>query len=85
LKIEEALTAQSFGGADGPPGRQKRAEFSAAEGSPAVRIISRTQRDWELTPGNVDGIFQKIILPELRAQHDPRLLEILGRENQARG
>jgi hypothetical protein len=28
-----------------------------------------------MVPGNVDGIFQKIILPELRAQHDPRLLE----------
>ena len=59
LKIEEALTAQSFGGADGPPGRQNQPNA----------------RDWELTPGSVDGIFQKIILPELRAQHDPRLLE----------
>lgn len=30
---------------------------------------------WELHPGNVDGIFQKIILPELRLQKDPRALE----------
>ncbi len=30
---------------------------------------------WEMTPGNVDGIFQRIILPELRAQKDPRVIE----------
>ncbi len=30
---------------------------------------------WEGTPGNFDGIFEKIVLPELRAQHDQRVLE----------
>ncbi len=30
---------------------------------------------WEQTPGNVDGIFGLIILPEFRATKDPRLLE----------
>lgn len=30
---------------------------------------------WEASPGNIDGIFQKIVLPELRAQKDPRALE----------
>jgi len=30
---------------------------------------------WEGTPGNYDGIFEKILLPELRAQHDQRVLE----------
>lgn len=30
---------------------------------------------WEHSAGNVDGIFQNVILPELRAQKDPRLLE----------
>jgi hypothetical protein len=30
---------------------------------------------WEFTPGNVDGIFNNIILPEFRANKDPRLLE----------
>ena len=30
---------------------------------------------WEFTPGNVEGIFQSIILPEFRAAKDPRLLE----------
>lgn len=30
---------------------------------------------WEQTPGNVDGIFGQIILPEFRATKDPRLLE----------
>lgn len=32
-------------------------------------------KDWEQNPGNLDGIFQRIILPELRTQHDPRILE----------
>ena len=30
---------------------------------------------WEETPGNFDGIFEKTVLPELRAQRDPRVLE----------
>lgn len=30
---------------------------------------------WEDNPGNYDGIFNSIILPELRAQRDPRLIE----------
>ncbi len=30
---------------------------------------------WEGTPGNVDGIFQTIVLPELRKRQDPRILE----------
>ncbi len=30
---------------------------------------------WELSPGNVDGIFDKTVLPEFRETKDPRLLE----------
>ncbi len=30
---------------------------------------------WEAHPGNVDAIFEKIVLPELRVQKDPRALE----------
>ena len=30
---------------------------------------------WEGTPGNFDGIYEKTILPELRVQHDQRVLE----------
>lgn len=30
---------------------------------------------WENNPGDYNGIFNQIILPELRAQRDPRLLE----------
>ena len=30
---------------------------------------------WEGTPGNYDGIYEKTILPELRAQRDPRAIE----------
>lgn len=59
LKLENAIEAESFGGAVAPEGR--RAQPNA--------------QGWEMVPGSVDGIFQKIILPELRAQRDPRLLE----------
>jgi hypothetical protein len=30
---------------------------------------------WEPVPGNVDGIYRSIVLPEFRATKDPRLLE----------
>lgn len=30
---------------------------------------------WEAQPGDVDGIFQKIVLPELRVEKDARVLE----------
>ena len=30
---------------------------------------------WETVPGNVDGIYKSIILPEFRASRDPRLLD----------
>ena len=35
----------------------------------------QTVVNWENGPGNVNGIFQTIILPEFRAKKDPRLLE----------
>ncbi|MDQ3623859.1 MAG: hypothetical protein M3463_15445, partial [Verrucomicrobiota bacterium] len=42
---------------------------------------------WEFTPGAVDGIFLTIVLPELRAAKDPRLLDYwdmkIQREAQA--
>ena len=60
LKLDELITAAS-----GPADPDARRGPGGGGGS----------RDWEMVPGNVDGIFQKIILPELRAQHDPRLLE----------
>ncbi len=30
---------------------------------------------WEMTPGNLEGIYQAVILPQFRATRDPRLLE----------
>jgi hypothetical protein len=30
---------------------------------------------WEMSPGDVDGMFNSIVLPELRAAHDPRIFE----------
>ena len=43
--------------------------------------------EWELVPGNLDGIYNSIILPELRAARDPRLLDywdmLLKREAEA--
>jgi hypothetical protein len=42
---------------------------------------------WEKQPGDLDGIYNTILLPELRAQHDPRVLEYwdlrLRREGEA--
>lgn len=34
-----------------------------------------TGEGWELSPGNVDGIYLKIIQPEYRAAKDPRIVE----------
>ncbi len=52
---------------------------SALAGSPPVQALSLSEfvtvDRWEQVPGNVEGIFQKIILPELRALKDPRVLE----------
>ncbi len=31
--------------------------------------------NWEMSPGNMDGIYQKTIQPELRKQKDPRIVE----------
>ena len=31
--------------------------------------------NWEGTPGGFDGIYEKIVLPEMRAQRDPHLLD----------
>ena len=34
-----------------------------------------TVEKWEGTPGNLDGIFETIVLPELRVQRDPRVVD----------
>jgi len=51
----------------------------ALSASPVVEWMKAgefvTPEKWETSPGNVDGIFQKIVLPELRLQKDPRALE----------
>lgn len=51
----------------------------ALAGSPVVRWFGLEDfvhpGKWETNPGNYDGIFKQVILPELRAQRDPRLLE----------
>lgn len=36
---------------------------------------AESQGGWEFTPGNVEGIYQSIILPEFRATKDARLLD----------
>lgn len=33
-------------------------------------------KDWEEVPGNIDGILDKTVFPLLRAEKDPRLLEL---------
>ena len=42
-----------------------------------------TVAGWEETPGNFDGIYEKIILPELRAPARPACARVLGHEDQA--
>ncbi|MGV3530980.1 MAG: hypothetical protein ACO1QR_01320 [Chthoniobacteraceae bacterium] len=44
---------------------------------PLVNDVSKDKQKggWEMSPANVDGIFGTIVLPELRAQKDPRVLE----------
>jgi hypothetical protein len=49
------------------------------QGSPPVKALGIDEfldaEAWEMNPGNLDGIFQSIILPELRALNDARVLE----------
>ena len=48
-------------------------------GSVAAQVLKivdlLTIEKWEMTAGNLDGIYTNIILPQLRATRDPRLLE----------
>lgn len=48
-------------------------------GSVAAQVLKivdlLTIEKWEMTAGNLDGIYTNIILPQLRAARDPRLLE----------
>ena len=67
-----------------------RSPVNASVAARALKISELMTADkWEMTPGNVDGIFNRIILPELRAQKDPRVLEYwdmkLKREAEAVG
>lgn len=47
--------------------------------SPPVKALRAEEiirgEGWEMTPGDVDGIYDKIVLPELRKTRDPRVLE----------
>jgi hypothetical protein len=53
-------------------GRARRAQ--RADGRPEEQKPTGST-GWEMTPGNVDGIYNSIILPEFRATKDPRLME----------
>ncbi len=55
-------------------------ELVSDAGAPAQQVKTeegqkQSAKGWELGPFNVEGIYQTIILPELRAQKDPRALE----------
>jgi hypothetical protein len=51
----------------------------AVNGGPPVKALRAEDLvkvdKWEMSPGNVDGMFNSIILPELRAAHDSRIFE----------
>ncbi len=65
---------------------------SLAGGAPAQALKIRellSVQSWEMSPGNVDGIYQNVVLPEFRATRDPRLMDYwemkLKRESEAAG
>ena len=61
MKLTDAVKAEGGGGADGARGGRR---VDAAAGG-----------TWENSPAGLDGIFLKIILPELRDQKDARVLD----------
>jgi hypothetical protein len=60
-------------GQGGGGGGGQRGQGNQAAAAPAAGAAPAT--NWEGTPGNVDGIFNTILLPEYRAQKDPRVVE----------
>ena len=69
LQLGDLLGADAKRRAGGKNG-EVRAAAPRPEGAPA-----ESGGGWEYTPGNVDGIFNAIVLPEFRVNKDPRLLE----------
>jgi hypothetical protein len=57
------------------PGAAQRGSGAAERGDARAGAPVEGAGGWESNPGNYDGIFNNIILPELRAQKDPRLIE----------
>ena len=61
---------------DGPVARRLEIpELSGDAGGKAGTGEKSDAPGWEMVPGNLDGIYNSIILPELRATRDPRLLD----------
>jgi hypothetical protein len=53
-----------------------RSPVNGSVAAQALKITTLLEVDsWEYSAANVDGIFKNIVLPELRAARDPRLLE----------
>jgi hypothetical protein len=52
---------------------------TAVNSSPPVRAMRAEDlvkvENWEMSPGDVEGIFNSIVLPELRTARDPRIFE----------
>jgi hypothetical protein len=68
-RVREQVIRMSV--ADSPVVRWLQARELVSEGNKQKEKGS----SWEHTPGNIDGIYNAIILPEFRANKDPRLLE----------
>ncbi|HET6407321.1 MAG TPA: hypothetical protein VFG14_05525, partial [Chthoniobacteraceae bacterium] len=64
---------------------------TAINAGPPVRVMRAEDLvkvdQWEMVPGNIEGIFNAIVLPELRAVRDPRVFEYwdmkIAREGEA--
>jgi hypothetical protein len=53
-----------------------RSPVNGSVAAQALKITTLLEVDsWEYSAGNTDGIFKNIVLPELRAARDPRVLE----------
>ncbi|MES2568483.1 MAG: hypothetical protein V4710_00330 [Verrucomicrobiota bacterium] len=87
LKREKELAASGKHGAKGKTTKDEesakrvhdqilRSGLGGSAPVQALKIVDFVNvSGWEQTPGNVDGIFQNIILPQLRLDRDVRLLD----------
>jgi len=89
--LQEAIKQEKEAGTNNPKRAQRSREDATTKkvhdgvlnksltGSIVVQYLKLTDflavENWELTPGNLDGIYKNVILPEMRAQKDIHIFE----------